>query len=148
MSTATAQLYETDFYAWIQRQADALRTRNISGLDFENLIEEIESMGRREKCELESRIEALLVHFLKWQHQPSFRTKSWQLTIEEQRRRIADHLNENPSLKSKIPETIESAYHYAIYGAIRETGLAKATFPAQCSWTFEQAMDPDFWPDA
>lgn len=62
MSAATTKLYETDFYGWTQRQADTLRNRNMDELDFDNLIEEIESMGRSEKRELESRIELLLMH--------------------------------------------------------------------------------------
>jgi len=148
MSTATAQLYETDFYAWIQSQADALRARNISDLDFENLIEEIEDMGKSEQRELESRLEVLLAHLLKWQFQPEHRGTSWQATIKEQRKRIIKHLKENPSLKNSMPEAYAETYDYAILEAVKETGMVESTFPAQCPWTFEQVMDADFWPDS
>jgi len=146
MSTATATLYETDFYGWIQRQAQTLRAGNLAALDVENLIEEIESMGRSEKRELESRLEVLLMHLLKWQYQPERRGKSWQLTIEGQRDRLAGHLRENPSLQDKLPACVQEAYRHAKREAIKETGLPAATFPSECPWTFEQAMDENFWP--
>jgi len=147
MTTATARLYETDFYGWIQQQAAMLRARNLDDLDFDNLIEEVESMGRRERRELEDRLEVLLAHLLKWQYQPSFRSKSGQCAIAAQRLKINNRLQESPSLKSLMPESCEEAYGYAVFAAIRETGLAQSTFPAQCPWTFEQAMDADFWPE-
>jgi len=148
MSTATATLYETDFYGWIQQQVAALRSGQLGRLDMNNLIEEVESMGRSEKRELESRIELLLMHLLKWRFQPERRGTSWEATIKEQRDRIADHLAENPSLQGTLPETYSKAYRYAVTGAVKETSMPAATFPASCPWTFEQAMDDDFWPTA
>jgi len=147
MSTPVAQLYDVDFYAWIQQQAHALKVGDFTGLDIDNLIDEIESMGKSEKRELESRLEVLLAHLLKWQFQPDFRGKSWQLTIKDQRRRIAKHLKENPSLKSVIPETFAEIYSYAVTKAAKETGMEEFTFPVECPWTFEQAMDASFWPE-
>jgi len=147
MNTATAQLYETDFYGWIQNQADSLRVRSLSNLDYDNLIEEIESMGRSEQRALESRLDVLLTHLLKWQYQPTLRGKSWQLTIREQRKRIANHLRKNPSLKSLVPETYEEAYDYAVLRAAKETGMDESVFPTQCPWTFDQVMNGDFLPE-
>jgi len=141
-------LYEEDFYRWTQHQANMLRYRKIEDLDFDNLIEEIESMGKSEQRELESRLEVLLTHLLKWQFQPEKRNISWELTIEEQRSRIADHLRKNPSLKSRVQETQEIAYGYAIFSAIKETKMQRSVFPEQCPWTFEQAMDKKFWPQS
>jgi len=146
-TTAAARLYDTDFYKWTQSQADTLRTGNFAGLDVNNLIEEIESMGRGEKRELTSRLELLLMHLLKWQYQPNFRSKSWQLTIKEQRRRVDEHLSENPSLKGLLAEVYEKTYRFALLEAAKETGMEESMFPEQCPWTFTQAMDEDFWPD-
>jgi len=147
MNTATAQLYETDFYGWIQHQAEALRARNFAGLDLDNLIEEIESLGRGEQDILENHLEILLLHLLKWAFQPACRKIQWKGTIEEQRMRIADHLLESPSLKPRIPDAHTSAYGFAVLGATRDTGLPESTFPAQCPWTFEQVIDDAFWPE-
>jgi len=147
VNTATAQLYETDFYGWTQRQADTLRARNFAGVDLDNLIEEIESMGRSEQRELESRLEILLMHLLKWVFQPDYRGISWELSIEEQRKRIVDHMAKNPSLKNKLPDAYRTAYVYAVLGAAKETRLSRTTFPAHVPWTFEQVIDDTFWPE-
>jgi len=147
MSTISARLYETDFYGWIQHQAGVLKAGNFASLDLDNLIEEIESMGKSHQRALESRLEILLIHLLKWEFQPERMTPGWKRTIREQRMRIADHLKKNPSLKARLPEAFETAYKYAIMGASTETGLDESTFPANCPWTVEQATAPDFWPD-
>jgi len=148
MNTASARLYETDFYGWIQNQAGVLRAGNFASLDLDNLIEKIKSMGKSHKRALQSRLEILLIHLLKWQFQPEHRTHRWERAIKEQRRRLADHLLENPSLKPKVPEAQEKAYRYATEGASAETGIAESIFPKQCPWGFEQVIDPDFWPEA
>jgi len=147
MSTTTATLYETDFYGWIQQQVAAIRSGNLAALDLENLKEEIESMGRSEKRELASRLELLLMHLLKWAYQPEMRGSSWEATVSEQRRKVARHLRENPSLRGALPDTYEEAYGDARLVAVRETKLPRNTFPPECPWTVEQALDDDFWPD-
>jgi len=148
MSTATSRLYETDFYGWVQNQAGVLRAGNFANLDLENLIEEIEDMGKSRQRALESRLEILLMHLLKWQFQPEMKGPSWHFTIDEQRERIAKLLRENPSLKSRIDGILHESYGFAVRLAAQETGLKKTTFPTQCPWTFEQAIDNEFWPDA
>ena len=80
--------YEGDFYAWTQQQAEMLRARAPRGLDWENLAEEIESMGRRDRREVERRLRVILHHLLKWRVQPELRGPSWRRTLREQRRQI------------------------------------------------------------
>jgi len=147
MNTSTTRLYETDFYGWIQSQAESMRSGDLAGLDMENLIEEIESMGKSQQRALESRLEVLLAHLLKWQFQPTLQGPSWRFTIEEQRARIARLLEKNPSLKRHVPEAFEEAYGFAVRMAARETGMGSGSFPSRCPWTFGQATDPDFWPE-
>ncbi|MDQ5770479.1 DUF29 domain-containing protein [Thiothrix subterranea] len=145
MSAATK--YETDFYGWAMEQANLLKHGQVSALDLENLIEEIEGMGKSQANQLHNRLELLLMHLLKWQYQPNFQGSSWQRTINEQRRRIAKHIGKNPSLKAKLDETYLDAYDDARNSAALETGLDLATFPELCQWSFEQAMNPEFMPD-
>ena len=140
--------YSEDFYGWTQEQARLLREHRINELDLENLLEEIESMGKSEKRELESRLEVLLMHLLKWQYQPNFQGKSWELTIREQRAKSIRHLKENPSLKALLAEIFEYAYEGARMGAARQTGLSLEIFPTSCPWTFEQVTEPAFFPGA
>jgi Domain of unknown function DUF29 len=137
-------LYDQDFYAWTQEQASLLRNGNLKAIDIEHLAEEIEDMGRSEKRETVSRLEILLMHLLKWQFQPNLRSRSWQSTIKEQRIRLKEHLDENPSLKATLPTILEKAYRLAIIVAERETGLA--VFSDRCTYTIEQIFDPEFLP--
>jgi hypothetical protein len=140
------ELYEEDFHAWANQQAELLRAGKISEADIEHIAEEIESMGKGEKRELASRLNVLLLHLLKWQYQPGRRGASWQATIRVQRRDLAVHMKDNRSLKAVLPEAIEQAYGNAIIEAGAETGLLESTFPATCPWSMEQLMDLDFWP--
>ncbi|RIZ70730.1 MAG: DUF29 domain-containing protein [Methylococcales bacterium] len=144
----SALAYHQDFYGWTQEQAKLLREHRLNELDLENLLEEVESMGKSEKRELESRLEVLLMHLLKWHYQPNFQGKSWELTIREQRAKSIRHLKENPSLKGQLAETFMYAYEDARLWAARETGLSLDIFPDACPWTFEQAIDPVFFPEA
>jgi predicted nucleic acid-binding Zn-ribbon protein len=139
-------LHTTDFFGWANQQAALLRAGRIAEIDREHLAEEIEDMGKSLHRELLNRLTVLFLHLLKWQHQPGYQGNSWQYAIEEQREQIADHLQDNPSLKQKLPESIERAYKYARTGAAKETGLPKDVFPETCPWSFEQALDDAFWP--
>ena len=147
MPSKNATLYDTDFYAWANEQAALLRAGRLSDADIENIAEEIESMGRSEKRELVSRLTVLLLHLLKWRYQPGYRGNSWRLSVEEQRIQASDHLNDNPSLKSQLDDAMRGAYRLARVQAARETGFDRETFPADCPFTFDEAMNPDFWPD-
>ena len=73
-------LYERDFYAWTQDQAEKLRGRAHNDIDWENVAEEIESVGRSQKKEIRSRLAVLMQHLLKWHFQPERRSHSWQST--------------------------------------------------------------------
>lgn len=106
----TTTLYEQDFYAWTQHQIELLQAQQWEQVDIDNLIEEIASLGKRERQELRNRLGVLLGHLLKWRYQPEARSKSWFYTIKEQRQEIERHLRENPSLKPYLSEAIEIGY--------------------------------------
>jgi hypothetical protein len=140
-------LYDRDFYAWLNEQAGLLRDGRLSELDIENVVEEIESLGRAEKRELVSRLKILLTHLLKWQYQMSHRSASWQNSIYNARDDLADLLKDSPSLKPQLGAVIESAYQSAVRQAAAETELAESLFPPTCPWSFAQMIDADFWPE-
>jgi hypothetical protein len=135
--------YDADFYAWANTQAALLRSGRIDQADIEHIAEEIESMGKGELRELENRLARLFTHLLKWQFQPNRRSRSWTLTIKEQRRRLRRHLAQNPSLTAKLEQAVVDAYGDAILEAARETGLAEETFPPTCPLTIEQILNED-----
>lgn len=142
------QLYQTDFYSWTQQQAELIRQGRLGELDLDNILEEIESMGRSEHRQLSHRLDVLLMHLLKWAYQPTHRSSSWKGSIEEQRFRLRKVIKNNPGLKPEIPSSMEEAYQVARISAFKETGMPKESFPKESPWSFEQVMDDGFWPDA
>ena len=144
--TSTSSLYETDFYAWTQEQAQLLRNHQFDSIDLENLIEEVESLGRQERRELENRLSILIAHLLKWEYQPEKRSRSWLSTIRVQRRDSSKLLRKNPSLKPDIDEIIIDAYDNAKDLAMGETNLPKRTFPAECLYSVAEILDEKFYP--
>jgi hypothetical protein len=140
-------LYECDFYAWANEQAALLRAGKLGDADLANIAEEIESMGRAERNELTNRLAVLLTHLLKWDVQPKRRGRSWLLSIREQRRQIARKLGQNPSLRPQLGEIMVDAYGDALLAAQRQTKLPEEAFPAECPWTFDQAMHGEPAPD-
>lgn len=141
-------LYDQDFYAWSREQARLLRAGKLSQADIEHIAEEIESMGKSEKRELVSRLTVLLLHLLKWQFQPVRRGASWRLSIANTRDALTDHLADNPSLRSELEASIDTAYRRARRDATLETGFHETTFPVKCPWSFDQMMTETFWPEA
>lgn len=139
--------YEQDFYSWTQEQASLLRNKQFNSLDIPNLIEEIETMGRSEKRELESRLTVLLLHLLKWKYQEIRRSRSWQLSIDEQRIKFEETMEDNPGLKSRLDEILTKAYRLAVIQASRETNLSKNIFPEKCPWELDQLIKEDYYPD-
>ncbi|HET6468769.1 MAG TPA: DUF29 domain-containing protein [Geminicoccaceae bacterium] len=152
-TTRTAVRYEDDFYTWSQEQATALRRAaksraNLSDpLDFENLAEEIESLGISQQRELYSRYAVILLHLLKWQYQPGRRSRSWRASIRTQRREIAELLLISPGLKPKRRAQLARAYIGAREDAAEQTGLPIERFPELCPYTLEQVESGDWWPE-
>src|SRR3954447_1984404 len=102
--------YERDYYSWALEQAALLRERRLAELDFDNLAEEVEDLGRSMADQLGSRYETLLMHLLKWEFQPDKRSNSWAGTIRRERSRIEKLLIKNPGLKSRRAELFNDAY--------------------------------------
>jgi len=139
--------YNQDFYSWTQEQANLLRDGKLNLLDIPNLIEEIETMGRSEKRELESRLTVLLIHLLKWQHQPARRGKSWELTIKGQRLEYQSVIDDNSGLKPQLDGILEKAYRLARVKAAKETGIEINCFSEQCEWPLEKITYDGFLPE-
>ncbi len=139
-------LYEKDFYAWSQESARLMRERKFSELDIDNIAEEIEAMGKRDKRELASRLSSLLMHLLKWQFEAEYRSRSWKLTIMNQRAEIAGLLKDSPSLSHNLKDMSANAYSRARKTAALETGLPATTFPETCPYAQDEILDAEFLP--
>src|SRR2546421_8949719 len=110
--TTNADVYTTDFYTWCLTTAALVRAGQWDDIDPEALAEELESLGKSQKRELESRLEVLVMHLLKWEYQPQGHqdSHSWYDTIVEQRSQIARLLRDNPRLRPQVPEILYDVY--------------------------------------
>jgi hypothetical protein len=140
--------YAADFFAWTQDQGRRLRDLRPNSIDWENVAEEIESLGKSQRSEIRSRLIVALTHLLKWAYQPENRSNSCRASVTGARNEILDELSESPSLRRYPGEVLGRQYPVARLGASGETGLPLETFPAECPYTIEQVLDRDFWPDA
>jgi hypothetical protein len=142
--------YERDFYAWSFAQARALRARRPEALDWENLAEEIESLGRSDRRQVRSRLTVILVHLLKWQLQIEYRSISWKSTINTQRRDLESVLADSPSLRRLVLELLAGVYPRARRDAADEMNLIPAAarrLLETSPFTVEQVLDPEFFPE-
>ncbi len=139
-------LYDSDFYAWTQQQAALLREGQLDALDLVNVLEEIETLGRKEVAELRSRYVVLALHLLKQTYQPERATRSWRTTIFNQRLEIEFHMEDNLSLKPKAETIFARAYVNARRLAAWETKLPSSTFPEKPPFTLDQALSASWNP--
>jgi hypothetical protein len=136
--------YDRDFYSWSLEQAQIVRDGRWDALDRENVAEEIESLGREQFNKLESALRVLLVHILKWDHQPERRSRSWMISIKDQRIEFEQVLEDNPGLKSRLDEALERAYRRARLQAANQTGLDEDIFPTSCTYSWDDIVSRTF----
>src|ERR1041385_3735915 len=141
---AAAPTYERDFYSWSLEQARLVREGRWHAVDRDNVAEEIESLGIEQFNKLESALRVLMLHMLKWDHQPAQRSRSWVLSIEAQRVELEDVLSDNPGLRPRVAEAIGRAYRKARIAAAKETGMEKAAFPEICPYSFDDWVAREF----
>jgi len=145
---AAADLYERDFYSWALQQAELVREGRFDAIDRVNIVEELESLGREQFSKLASALRVLMMHMLKWDHQPERRNRSWLATIVVQRDALTDVLSDNPGLKPRFKEALDRAYAQARRQAAAETGLKIATFPVDCPYDLRNLTQRPFDLDA
>ncbi|MGB7413053.1 MAG: DUF29 domain-containing protein [Thermosynechococcaceae cyanobacterium] len=143
----TAKLYEQDFAQWIDQTVHLLKEGKLDELDLENLIEEVESLGRSDKRALSSNLIIVMLHLLKWQFQSEERSGSWKGSIIEHRRRIKRLLRDSPSLKSYLESEVTDCYTDARFQAAGETSLDLTKFPMDCPYELKELLSDGFFPD-
>lgn len=154
MSSSPARLYERDFVRWAETQATELRRAAETGtnlpLDWEHLAEEVESLGSRERREIASRIEQVLVHLLKLRHSPAADPRrGWEETVDRERSEIADILADSPSLRQEVGPALARRWPSARRRAVRALAgeVAEDALPQDCPITVEQLLDTEWWPE-
>ncbi len=120
-------LYDEDFLAWSRQQADALRAAMRDGsnqrLDWVNLAEEIEDLGKSVRRELQRQIRRIVRHLLKLEHSPAKDPRrGWEESIVDARAEIEDLLETSPSLRSWLGRDVERQTQRGIDLALRDLG--------------------------
>jgi len=143
-----ASLYETDFLLWTEETVAKLKARDFDHIDLENLIEEIESLGRSEKKEVRNRLKTLLEHLIKRIYVDMLQEfNGWERTIREQRAEIRVELNDMPSLKRFWNELFDVAWGLALLKVKGEYEKKGYQIPEQ--WQFsrdiEAMLSVKFW---
>jgi Domain of unknown function DUF29 len=136
--------YRQDIHAWARSQAELLKTGRLNEIDAINIAEEILDVGEREYDKFESALAIILLHMLKWDHQPERRSRSWQNSITEHRRRAEKQLRKMPSLKTRTGEAVEEAYEAARLWCHIETHIPEVDFPFSCPYDWEEIMTRSF----
>ncbi len=140
-------LYEQDYCLWLETTVKLLQERHLKDIDFENLIEELEGMSRREKEALFSNLQIVLLHLLKYRYQPSKRSNSWRSSIREHRKRVKRAFRNSPSLQPYLTKIFAECYQDGRELAADETGLPLETFPEQCPFTTEEVLNTHYLPE-
>jgi Domain of unknown function DUF29 len=143
-------LYDEDLLLWSEQQARALRSAAHSGanlpIDWENVAEEIESLGKSLARELASRVSTILIHLMKLEASPAAEPRiGWAETIREQRDQIERALKEAPSLRKAVPDVIMEELDVArkrVRASLADYGEQPAVDLEQLAYTTEQALGP------
>jgi Domain of unknown function DUF29 len=133
-------LYERDEVAWYDAMATLIGQGRTEELDFANLREILEDMGKRFRREVKSRLRILLAHWLKWEYQPDQRTGGWKATLLIQRSDLKEDLTDSGTLYNHALEVYGEAYTRAVKLAAAETGLPPETFPTICPVTLDELL--------
>ncbi len=133
-----------DLYTWVQEQVALLRAGRVDALDLENIAEELGDVGLSEYYRLQSAVEIILLHMLKWDHQPERRTRSWALSIAEHRERARIQQRKSPGLKSSLGEIRSDAYRLGRLGAARQMRRPVKSLPDECPYTWDEILNRPF----
>ena len=142
-TTTLPSLYEQDYVAWLDLTLTQLKQQNLSSLDWKNLIEEIESLGREQRHKVESYLLRLLIHLLLYQYWETERTwsgKGWEKEIDNFRLEL-DLLLESQVLHNHLLSILEKDYAKARKLATQKSNLSSVTFPESCPYSLEQILD-------
>ncbi|WP_445635423.1 DUF29 domain-containing protein [Nostoc sp. DSM 114161] len=146
----TQTLYDQDYYLWLRTTINQLRAGQFSAVDLDNLLEELETMGRSEKRGIKSLLIRLFEHLLKltyWDRERERNEGHWKGEIRTFRREIKERLKESPSLKPYILEIFDECYQDARTEASDRSQLAIDIFPAIPIGSLEQILDENWFPE-
>jgi hypothetical protein len=147
---SSSDLFERDYYAWLQDQVRALRERRIEDVDWDNVAEEIEDLGKSERRGVASHLAIVVEHLLKLEYSRGlfrqYNARGWRVSVRSARRRVRRLVDESPSLRPQLVEMLADAYEDGRIEALRERRLTEDILPKISPWTLGQIMDDSFLP--
>jgi len=149
MTGQPASKYETDYVTWTREQAEMLRARRWDSLDLDHLIEEIEDLGGSDLAAVESHLVRVVEHLLKLQYSPARNPRDgWEDSVDTHRALTERRMARSNSLARRIdlPGIYRTARRLAGKSLQRHDGVDPAVLPAECPYTFDQIVDPDWLP--
>ena len=138
-------LYDQDFALWIETTVNQLKSKNFTELDLENLINEVESLGRQDKRELESRLITLFEHAIKRRYVPMTDCyRGWENTLKRTQKELKKNLRDSPSLKNYFLEILNDCYQDAVDNLQDDYDI---NFPENSPFpeTIEVLLNEKFW---
>jgi hypothetical protein len=148
-TTTLKELYEIDEYLWLSETIKILRASRLEDLDLENLIEELENLGKRDLNKVRSLLRQIIIHLLfleYWQEERERNSRHWKGEVTAFRADLSDRLT--TTLKNKLHEDLASIYETALKVVLQKTGLSKDTIPESCPYSFEQLLDDSWYTEA
>ena len=145
-----SDLYEQDYYLWIEETRSLLENHQFSDLDLDNLIEEISDMGKSQRQSLKSYLTRLLEHLLKlvyWQSELEYNQRGWKNEIRNFRRAIKRIIADSPSLQPYLIEIFDNSFQEARISFIELSGMAENLVSLAPICTIEQALNEDWFPE-
>ncbi|MBE9006504.1 DUF29 domain-containing protein [Fortiea sp. LEGE XX443] len=141
------KLYETDEHLWLEETIKLLKSNHLEELDIENLIEELESLGRRDKAKVASLLEQIIRHILLlqyWQEELELNSRYWKAEVRGFRNQLKRHLTTN--LYQFLENELPSIYADALGYVIDKTEGKLNNLPQSCTYTLQQLLDIDYLP--
>jgi hypothetical protein len=142
-------LYDTDYQLWLEQTVAQLKLQDFSQIDLENLIEEIESLGRSEKAAISSYLMRLCEHLLKlkyWESERKMCLRGWKREVINFRLQIQAELESSPSLRSFLRDVFTKQYKNGRKLFLNASELDAKLVPETPDFTLEQALDEDWLP--
>lgn len=140
----SASLYEQDFHAWIGQQVGHLQERRLDQLDLDNLVEELEALGRAEKRSVFGNMRTILQHLLQIAAGPDGPAEDWRTAISVHRVYLEGDFRTSPSLRPYAVKILPECYERARHRAAEDAGLPLSAFPPACPYSLAQVLDPGF----